>query len=199
MPEARRAAPSSAVASGWSPGGLRDSSSSQPGEDRTGGWRVYRAIVPSLARRGRHWRSRSGARLIAQTDVIDRPRWNPSALGLPECQERNYTRRNVIAPATGPAPDPRDGRERTRRTFVTQKQERQCRLPLSPLEDRIVIRQVEASTTASGLVIPDTAKEKPQEGEVDRRGPGRVDGQVANRGLVDVKVGDVVIPSAPRH
>ena len=49
-------------------------------------------------------------------------------------------------------------------------------ISIKPLEDRIVIRQVEAEqTTASGLVIPDTAKEKPQEDEVIAVGPGRVD------------------------
>ena len=68
-------------------------------------------------------------------------------------------------------------------------------ISIKPLEDRIVIRQVEAEqTTASGLVIPDTAKEKPQEGEVIAVGPGRVDGK-GNRIPVDVKVGDVVIYS----
>ena len=66
---------------------------------------------------------------------------------------------------------------------------------IKPLEDRIVIRQVEAEqTTASGLVIPDTAEEKPQEGEVIAVGPGRVDDK-GNRIPVDVKVGDVVIYS----
>ena len=68
-------------------------------------------------------------------------------------------------------------------------------ISIKPLEDRIVIRQVEAEqTTASGLVIPDTAKEKPQEGEVIAVGPGRVD-DTGNRIPVDVKVGDVVIYS----
>ena len=68
-------------------------------------------------------------------------------------------------------------------------------ISIKPLEDRIVIRQVEAEqTTASGLVIPDTAKEKPQEGEVIAVGPGRVDDE-GNRIPVDVKVGDVVIYS----
>ncbi|MBB4071841.1 co-chaperone GroES, partial [Canibacter oris] len=63
---------------------------------------------------------------------------------------------------------------------------------IKPLEDRIVIRQVEAEqTTASGLVIPDSAKEKPQEGEVLAVGPGRVDDN-GNRIPVDVKVGDRV-------
>jgi chaperonin GroES len=65
---------------------------------------------------------------------------------------------------------------------------------LKPLEDRIVVRTLEAEqTTASGLVIPDTAKEKPQEGEVIAVGPGRFeDGQ---RVPLDVKVGDKVIYS----
>ena len=68
-------------------------------------------------------------------------------------------------------------------------------ISIKPLEDRIVIRQVEAEqTTASGLVIPDTAKEKPQEGEVIAVGPGCVDDN-GNRVPVDVKVGDTVIYS----
>ena len=68
-------------------------------------------------------------------------------------------------------------------------------ISIKPLEDRIVIRQVEAEqTTASGLVIPDTAKEKPQEGEVIAVGPGR-GADNGNRIPVDVKVGDVVIYS----
>ena len=66
---------------------------------------------------------------------------------------------------------------------------------IKPLEDRIVIKQVEAEqTTASGLVIPDTAKEKPQEGEVVAVGPGRIDDN-GNRVPLDVAVGDRVIYS----
>ena len=66
---------------------------------------------------------------------------------------------------------------------------------IKPLEDRIVIRQVGAEqTTASGLVIPETAKEKPQEGEVVAVGPGRV-ADNGNRVPVDVAVGDKVIYS----
>ncbi|WP_182354947.1 co-chaperone GroES [Flaviflexus huanghaiensis] len=66
---------------------------------------------------------------------------------------------------------------------------------IKPLEDRVVISQLEAeTTTASGLVIPDTAKEKPQEGKVVAVGPGRVDDS-GNRIPVDVAVGDVVIYS----
>ncbi len=64
---------------------------------------------------------------------------------------------------------------------------------IKPLEDRIVVRPVEAEqVTASGLVIPDTAKERPQEAEVIAVGPGRVDDH-GNRVPVDVKVGDKVI------
>ena len=64
---------------------------------------------------------------------------------------------------------------------------------IKPLEDRLVLKAVEAEqTTASGLVIPDTAKEKPQEGEVVAVGPGRVDDN-GNRIPLDVAVGDKVI------
>ena len=67
---------------------------------------------------------------------------------------------------------------------------------LKPLEDRIVVQALEAvQTTASGLVIPDTAKEKPQEGTVVAVGPGRFDESGTKRVPVDVKVGDVVIYS----
>ena len=66
---------------------------------------------------------------------------------------------------------------------------------IKPLEDRIVVKSVEAEqTTASGLVIPDTAKEKPQEGEVLAVGPGRIDDN-GNRVPLDVAVGDKVIYS----
>jgi len=66
---------------------------------------------------------------------------------------------------------------------------------LQPLDDRIVVRQNEAEEkTASGLVIPDTAKEKPQQGEVLAVGPGRR----ADTGElipIDVAVGDTVVYS----
>ena len=66
---------------------------------------------------------------------------------------------------------------------------------IKPLEDRIVVKTLEAeTTTASGLVIPDSAKEKPQEGEVLAVGPGRVDDN-GNRIPLDVAVGDKVIYS----
>ena len=66
---------------------------------------------------------------------------------------------------------------------------------IKPLEDRILVQANEAeTTTASGIVIPDTAKEKPQEGTVLAVGPGRVDDK-GTRVPVDVKAGDTVIYS----
>ena len=66
---------------------------------------------------------------------------------------------------------------------------------IKPLEDRILVQPLDAEqTTQSGLVIPDTAKEKPQEGEVLAVGPGRVDDK-GNRIPLDVAVGDKVIYS----
>ena len=66
---------------------------------------------------------------------------------------------------------------------------------IKPLEDRIVLRPLEAEqTTASGLVIPDTAQERPQEGEVVAVGPGRIDDN-GNRVPLDVSVGERVIYS----
>ena len=67
---------------------------------------------------------------------------------------------------------------------------------IKPLEDRILVQTLEAEqTTASGLVIPDTAKEKPQEGTVIATGPGRFDEDGEKRIPLDVKVGDTVIYS----
>ncbi len=67
---------------------------------------------------------------------------------------------------------------------------------IKPLEDRIVVKPLDAEqTTASGLVIPDTAKEKPQEGEVVAVGPGRFNEDGDERIPMDVSVGDKVIYS----
>ncbi len=66
---------------------------------------------------------------------------------------------------------------------------------VKPLEDRIVVEPKEAeTTTVSGLVIPDTAKEKPQQGTVLAVGPGRTldNGSVA---ALNINVGDVVLYS----
>ena len=73
------------------------------------------------------------------------------------------------------------------------KEEVHVSVSIKPLEDRIVVLPVEAEqVTASGLVIPDTAKEKPQEAEVVAVGPGRVDDN-GNRVPLDISVGDRVI------
>ena len=70
-----------------------------------------------------------------------------------------------------------------------------AKVAIKPIEDRVVVQASEAeTTTASGLVIPDTAKEKPQEGTVVAVGPGRIDDK-GNRVPMDVKEGDVVIYS----
>ena len=67
---------------------------------------------------------------------------------------------------------------------------------IKPLEDRIVVKALDAEqTTASGLVIPDTAKEKPQEGEVIAVGPGRFNEDGDERIPMDISVGDKVIYS----
>ena len=66
-------------------------------------------------------------------------------------------------------------------------------IKLTPLEDKIIVKRAAAETqTASGLCIPDNAKEKPQQGEVLAVGPGRRDDK-GERIPMDVKVGDVVI------
>ena len=65
---------------------------------------------------------------------------------------------------------------------------------LQPLGDRLIVEVLEEEeTTVSGIVLPDTAKEKPQEGEVIAVGPGRFED--GNRVPLDVKVGDTVIYS----
>ena len=67
---------------------------------------------------------------------------------------------------------------------------------IKPLEDRILVQTLEAGqATASGLVSPATAKEKPQEGRVRAVGPGRFDEDGEKRIPLDIKVGDVVIYS----
>ncbi len=69
-------------------------------------------------------------------------------------------------------------------------------MTLQPLDDRIVVRPNEAEErTASGLVIPDTAKEKPQQGEVLAVGPGRRAESTGELIPLDIKVGDTVLYS----
>jgi chaperonin GroES len=67
---------------------------------------------------------------------------------------------------------------------------------LQPLEDRIVVKPGESEeTTASGLVIPDSAQEKPQQGEVLAVGPGKRSEQTGDVIPVDVEKGDTVVYS----
>ena len=69
-------------------------------------------------------------------------------------------------------------------------------MSLQPLDDRIVVQPGESEeTTASGLVIPDTAKEKPQQGEVLAVGPGRRSETTGEIIPLDIAVGDTVVYS----
>ncbi len=118
--------------------------------------------------------------------VLDLPHWHSSLM-------------SASAARTGI--DPRDGENGPAAQFPVhfdssqQGEEHTVSVSIKPLEDRIVIKSLEAEqTTASGLVIPDTAKEKPQEGEVLAVGPGRIDDK-GNRVPLDVQVGDRVIYS----
>lgn len=101
--------------------------------------------------------------------------------------------------------DPRDGvlRDRRHQTCTTRLRHLSLKVEvdivsvnIKPLEDRIVVKPLDAEqTTASGLVIPDTAKEKPQEGEVVAVGPGRFNDDGDERVPMDISVGDKVIYS----
>jgi len=67
-------------------------------------------------------------------------------------------------------------------------------IKVSPLADRVVVKALEeAEQMRGGLYIPDTAKEKPQQGEIVAVGPGRFDEKGGNRVPMDVKVGDKVL------
>ena len=66
---------------------------------------------------------------------------------------------------------------------------------LQPLADRVVVKPIEREeVTKGGIVLPDTAREKPQEGEVLAVGPGRLS-EDGKRIAMDIKVGDIVIYS----
>jgi chaperonin GroES len=70
---------------------------------------------------------------------------------------------------------------------------KKVKVDLQPLEDRLVIRRLEAEEkTAGGIVLPDTAKEKPQRGEVLAVGPGKLLDN-GKRAALEVKVGDTVL------
>jgi len=66
---------------------------------------------------------------------------------------------------------------------------------LQPLADRVIVKPIEGEeVTKGGIILPDTAKEKPQEGEVMAVGPGRLS-EDGKRVAMDVKVGDIVVYS----
>ena len=69
-------------------------------------------------------------------------------------------------------------------------------MKLKPLGDRLIVRAIEEEeTTASGIVLPDTAKEKPQKGKVIAAGDGKVNEDTGKRTPLDVKEGDEVLYS----
>jgi chaperonin GroES len=79
------------------------------------------------------------------------------------------------------------------RPFTSRQEEAMAKLKFRPLHDRVVVKRIEAEDkTAGGIIIPDTAKEKPMQGEIVAVGPG---GRDENGKLVpiDVKAGDKVL------
>ncbi len=69
-------------------------------------------------------------------------------------------------------------------------------IKLKPLGDRLIVRAIEEEeTTASGIVLPDTAKEKPQKGKVLAVGDGKINEDTGKRTPLDVKAGDEVLYS----
>ena len=66
-------------------------------------------------------------------------------------------------------------------------------MPVRPLHDRIIVKRIDEETTSKGgIIIPDTAKEKPQQGEVVAVGPGRLDDN-GKRVALDLAVGDRIL------
>lgn len=67
------------------------------------------------------------------------------------------------------------------------------KLKLRPLEDRVIVeRSASEETTAGGIVLPDSAREKPQQGKVVAVGPGKLIEKTGDRATPSVKVGDIV-------
>lgn len=65
-------------------------------------------------------------------------------------------------------------------------------MKVKPLHDRILVERIEEEVKKGGIIIPDTAKEKPQQGKVLAVGPGRID-EKGNRIPMDVKKGDFIL------
>jgi chaperonin GroES len=67
------------------------------------------------------------------------------------------------------------------------------KLKMRPLDDRVVVQPFEAEErTRGGIVLPDTAREKPQQGKVIATGPGKLLEKTGERGKMSLKVGDAV-------
>jgi chaperonin GroES len=76
---------------------------------------------------------------------------------------------------------------------MAKKAAEAAQLSLKPLDDRVVVEPTEAEEkTAGGILLPDTAKQKPQQGTVVAVGPGKLDDN-GNRTALAVKVGDTVL------
>jgi chaperonin GroES len=65
-------------------------------------------------------------------------------------------------------------------------------MKIRPLQDRILVERIEEEVKKGGIIIPDSAKEKPQQGKVIAAGPGRVD-EKGNRIPMEVKKGDTIL------
>jgi chaperonin GroES len=65
-------------------------------------------------------------------------------------------------------------------------------MKVRPLQDRILVERIEEEIRKGGIIIPDSAKEKPQQGKVVAVGPGRID-EKGNRVPMDVKKGDIIL------
>jgi chaperonin GroES len=65
-------------------------------------------------------------------------------------------------------------------------------MKIRPLQDRILVERIEEEIKKGGIIIPDSAKEKPQQGKVIAAGPGRVD-EKGNRIPMEVKKGDTIL------
>jgi chaperonin GroES len=77
--------------------------------------------------------------------------------------------------------------------FLRRKQQREVKMKVRPLNDRVlVVRVQEEQKTAGGIIIPDTAKEKPMEGNVVAAGPGKLD-ESGKRVPMELKKGDRVL------
>jgi chaperonin GroES len=65
-------------------------------------------------------------------------------------------------------------------------------MKIRPLQDRILVERIEEEIKKGGIIIPDSAKEKPQQGKVIAAGPGRID-EKGNRIPMEVKKGDTIL------